>query len=140
MPESYIDSLTLTSDAVLKDLDLRGSGIDAALGLRENQQEITTKYIKDLKDRITQAHELATTSANKARDQQKSHYDNKVRGGTVKVGDRVLVKIVSFEGKHKLADRWEQDPYTVLSQQNEDILFSLVKEGKWRGTYKDAPP
>ncbi|VDI34236.1 Hypothetical predicted protein [Mytilus galloprovincialis] len=78
MPESYIDSLTLTSDAVLKDLDLRGSGIDAALGLRENQQEITTKYIKDLKDRITQAHELATTSANKARDQQKSHYDNKL--------------------------------------------------------------
>ncbi|VDI25641.1 Hypothetical predicted protein [Mytilus galloprovincialis] len=107
--------------------------IDAALGLREKQQEITTKYIKDLKDRITKAHELATTSANKARDQQKSHYDNRVRGVTVKVCDRVLVKIVSFEGKHKLTDRWELDPYTVLSQQNEDISVFIVKKENGEG-------
>lgn len=31
----------------------------------------------------------------------------KVRGGIVRVGDCVLVKIVSFDGKYKLVDKWE---------------------------------
>lgn len=103
--------------------------IDAALGLRENQQDITTTFITELKDRISKAHEVATAATNKAARKQKDNYDNKVRGGTVQVGDRVLVKVVSFEGKHKLADRWEHDPYVVLSQPNEGIpVFKVRKE------------
>jgi hypothetical protein len=65
------------------------------------------------KDRISKAHEVATAATNKAARKQKDNYDHKVRGGTVQIGDRVLVKVVSFEGKHKLADRWEHDPYVV---------------------------
>jgi hypothetical protein len=103
--------------------------IDAALGLRENQQDITTTFIIELKDRISKAHEVATAATNKAARKQKDNYDNKVCGGTVQVGDRVLVKVVSFEGKHKLADRWEHDPYVVLSQPNEGIpVFKVRKE------------
>ena len=48
--------------------------IDAALGLRENQQDITTTFITELKDRISKAHEVAT---NKAARKQKDNYDNK---------------------------------------------------------------
>ena len=103
--------------------------IDAALGLRENQQDITTTFITELKDKISKAHEVATAATKKAARKQKDNYDNKVRGGTVQVGDRVLVKVVSFEGKHKLADRWEHDPYVVLSQPNEGIpVFKVRKE------------
>lgn len=32
----------------------------------------------------------------------------------MKIGDRVLVKIVVFEGKYKLVDRWELDFYIVI--------------------------
>jgi translation initiation factor IF-1 len=38
-------------------------------------------------------------------------YDIRIRGAVIKPGDRVLVKVVSFDGKHKLADRWEQDVF-----------------------------
>ena len=69
----------------------------------DNQQDITSKYITELRDRILQAYEFATASANYARAQQKDYYDYRVRGGTVNDGDRVLVKIVIFTGK--LADR-----------------------------------
>jgi translation initiation factor IF-1 len=43
-----------------------------------------------------------------------SRYDIRIRGAAIKPGDRVLVKVVSFDGKHKLAYRWEQDPYIVV--------------------------
>lgn len=38
MSESYIGSLTLTSDAVLKDLDLRGSEIGNIVDWRKDQE------------------------------------------------------------------------------------------------------
>jgi hypothetical protein len=57
-------------------------------------------------------------AAQKAREKQKEGYDIRIRGAVIKPGERVLVKVVSFDGKHKLADRWEQDPYIVVSQPN----------------------
>jgi hypothetical protein len=48
-----------------------------------------TTFITELKDRISKAHEVATAATNKAARKQKDNYDNKVRGGTVQVGDRV---------------------------------------------------
>jgi hypothetical protein len=38
-----------------------------------------------------------------------------------KSGDRVLVRILAFEGKHKLANRWEEDIYVVSAQPNPDV-------------------
>ena len=43
----------------------------------------------------------------------------KVRG--VQHGNHVLVKILAFNGKHKLAHRWEDDVYLVLSRPNQNI-------------------
>jgi hypothetical protein len=82
-----------------------------------------------LKDRISQAYHLAIEAAQKAREKQKGGCDIRIRGVAIKPGDRVLVKVVSFDGKHKLADRWEQDPYIVVSQPNTDIpVYNLSKE------------
>ncbi|VDI04198.1 Hypothetical predicted protein [Mytilus galloprovincialis] len=39
------------------------------------------------------------------RNDKKTHYDQKVKGAVLKPGDRVLVKTLAFDGKHKLADR-----------------------------------
>ena len=39
------------------------------------------------------------------------------------------MKILAFEGKHKLSDKWEEDPYLVLDQPNPDIpVFTVQKE------------
>ena len=103
--------------------------VDITFGLRENEKEPTTQYVADLRSKIQKAYELAAEASEKARSKQKDTYNTKVRGGTVKVGDRVLVKIVAFDGKHKLADRWEQEPYTVIGQPNGDIpVFTVRRE------------
>jgi hypothetical protein len=42
---------------------------------------------------------------------------------------RVLVKQVSFDGKHKLADTWEKVPYVVVDQVNSEIpVFNVTRE------------
>ena len=103
--------------------------IDVTLGLHVEEQQPSSKCISDLKDRLSQAYHLATEAAQKAREKQKEGYDIRIRGAVIKPGDRVLVKVVSFDGKHKLADRWEQDPYIVVSQPNTDIpVYNLRKE------------
>ena len=63
--------------------------------------------MKDLQDRLAEAYQLATKAAEKARATQKDGYNLKIRGGTIPPGYRVLVKIVAFDWKYKLADKWE---------------------------------
>ena len=109
--------------------------IDVTLGLHVEEQQPSSKCISDLKDRLLQAYHLATEAAQKDREKQKEGYDIRIRGPAIKPGDRVLLKVVSFDGKHKLADRWEQDPYIVVSQPNTDIPFTtcarrIMKDGQ----------
>ena len=52
----------------------------------------------------------------------------KVRGAVIQSGDRVLVKRVAFEGKHKLSDKWEDEPYIVHSQPNPDVPVYVVRK------------
>lgn len=85
--------------------------------------------MEDLRGRMKKAYELASTAAAQARDKQKDYYDLKARECNIREGDRVLVKIVSFEGKHKIADRWEEDVYIVQKQPNPTIpVYTVFKE------------
>jgi hypothetical protein len=52
-----------------------------------------------MKDRLSQAYHLATEAAQKAREKLKGGYDIRIRGAAIKPGDRVLVKVVSFDGQ-----------------------------------------
>lgn len=38
------------------------------------------------------------------------------------------MKIVAFDGPHKLSDKWEEDPFIVISQPNRDIPVYIVKK------------
>ena len=49
----------------------------------------TSKYIKELKDRMSSAHKIALSTTKKAQEHQKDGYDLKTRGGIVEVGDTV---------------------------------------------------
>ncbi|VDI53176.1 Hypothetical predicted protein [Mytilus galloprovincialis] len=53
-----------------------------------------------------------------------------------KTGDRVLVKILAFDGKHKLADKWEEDPYQIVNQPNKEIPVYEVKKENGTGRKK----
>ena len=70
---------------------------------------------------------MAEFTAKKSQAHQKHNYDLRSRGGTVQVGDRVLVKVVAHDGRHKIADKWEQDPYHVIRQPNSEIPVFVVQ-------------
>ncbi|XP_048240817.1 uncharacterized protein LOC124120015 [Haliotis rufescens] len=105
--------------------------VDIAFGLDMDSAKSTsmTCYIKDLKDRLSQAYDIASSAAKKAQSRNKSLYNQKARAAVIEKGDRVLVKVVAFDGRHKLADRWEEDIYVILDQPNSSIpVFVVGKE------------
>ena len=70
---------------------------------------------------------LVSAKSKISQKRQKHNYDKRVRGAVVEPGDLVLVKVVAFDGKHKIADRWENDTYAVLSQPNPGIPVYVVQ-------------
>ncbi len=100
------------------------------VGLNLTTPEATTDFTQDLQNRLGVAYDLAISNARKSAGRQKENYDKKVRGATVSVGDRVLVRNVGLKGKHKLANIWEDYIYEVLEQPNDDIpVYVVQKEG-----------
>ena len=54
----------------------------------------------------------------------------------LKLADRCLVKILAVEGTHKLADKWEHEPYVVLRQPNPTIPVYKVRREDGQGKIK----
>ena len=42
-------------------------------------------------------------------------------------GDRVLVKILAFDWRHKLSNKWEEEAYVVLKHPNVDIPVYIIQ-------------
>ena len=116
--------------------------VDLTFGLTEDQPaQPLTKYVDNLRNRLKESFKLATANADRARRKQKAHYDLKSRPIDLLIEDRVLVKKVAFgEGKHKLADHWDEEVYKVVSRPNADIPVFVVegeKSGKRRTLHKN---
>ncbi|VDI12112.1 Hypothetical predicted protein, partial [Mytilus galloprovincialis] len=86
--------------------------------------------------RLKEAYELATKHSRIGKDRQKYNYNKKARSAILQTGDRVLVKILAFDGKHKLADKWEEDPYQIVNQPNKEIPVYEVKKENGTGRKK----
>lgn len=71
-------------------------------------------YIEELKQSIKATQEVVNKVTEKARTKQSEYYDD-------------LVKILAFDGKHKIEDRFKQDSYTVVGQPNPEIPVFYVK-------------
>ena len=106
--------------------------IDLAFGIDINQEDRPmSSYIYNLKRRMQESHKIATATSDAAKSHQKKMFDRKAKATVLNVGDRVLVKILAFDGKHKIQDKWEQDPYIITGQPNIDIpVYELQKENK----------
>jgi transposase InsO family protein len=101
--------------------------VDVLLGLnRTPGSETPGTYAKELRERLQAAYQTATKAANEARQKQKTAYDTKARGAVLQEGDRVLIKILAFEGKHKLANKWHEETYVVEAQPDPNIPVYVV--------------
>ena len=103
--------------------------VDVVIGLVDEEvgQQSYTSYATKVRHGLKAAYELASNIAKRAQQRQKDNHDLKARAAILEVGDRVLVKWLAFQGKHKIADRWEDFPYIVLEQPNSEIPVYIVK-------------
>ena len=104
--------------------------IDAVLGVEDEAEETNhLRYIEEMKDNLKEAFRIASEGTQKSQAEQQKHYNSKVRGGTISVGDTVLVKHLAFDGRHKLQDKWEEEAYDVLDQPDAEIpVFSVRRK------------
>ena len=105
--------------------------VDVVFGISRPQDDdkCTTKYISRMRQRLQEAFQQAQTAMKQSQQRQKTNYDLRARAATLNVGDRVLVRGVAYDGKHKIADKWEDHPYLVIEEPNEDIpVFKVRRE------------
>lgn len=101
-----------------------------------NDKPSYTEYVQDLQKQLREAFEIANKNADLSRKKQKANYDLKARAAKLEVGDRVLVKILAHDGKHKLADKWADEIYVVTEQPNLNIPVYKVKQEDGNGSEK----
>jgi len=108
--------------------------IDALLGLHfeDVNARYANEYTRKLHKRLTTSYQKAKEMASKTAEMNKQKYDFKVRAAKLIPGDLVLVRNVTLRGKQKIADRWENEPYIVVSQPNVDIPVYDVKRNNPR--------
>lgn len=71
----------------------------------ENTYSKTTdEYNDDIKVRMEKTRKIVDEHVSKAKDRQKTYNDKKAKAAKIHIGagDRVLVRILAFRGKHKI--------------------------------------
>ena len=96
----------------------------------DNVARSAHEYIEDLRERIEKTRHIVQKHMDKAKSKQKSYYDKKAKAVTINKGDKVLVKKLAFEGKHKIQDKFEEDVFVVIDQPRPDIPVFKVKSRK----------
>ena len=86
---------------------------------------ITYKYVQELKKRLENAFQKANAFCEKEAMRSK-HFDRTARCPKLLPGDLVLVKKKGFTSKHKIADKWETEPYEIVSQRSDGLPIYTV--------------
>ena len=81
----------------------------------ELSEAITYKYVQELKSRLENTFNKANQFCAKEAIRSKQRLDKTVKCSKLEPGDLVLVKWKGFTLKHKIADRWETEPYEIVS-------------------------
>ena len=104
--------------------------LDIVMDLQRNtdlESSSVPQYVKNLRNSLKHAYEMAKVSADVGHLKQKEAYDLRARAAILDVGDRVLVRQLHFSGKHKIADRWESSIYVVVKHPNKDVPVYIVQ-------------
>ena len=96
-------------------------------GVRQSDKT-PSQYVKELKEKLQYAYDMAKANAQKSSEKNKKTYDTRARAVQLEPGDRVLVKNVNIRGKHKIADKWESQVYIVKSWSPNLPVYTVVNE------------
>ena len=82
-------------------------------------------FAEKLKAQLKWALKVARETNDKEAARHKRYYDQEYKCMKIEPGDLVLVRVKAFGPDHKIADRWEQTPYRVLSQLHNSLVFKV---------------
>ncbi|PIK39979.1 Retrovirus-related Pol polyprotein from transposon [Apostichopus japonicus] len=102
--------------------------VDLYLGVETTSSEARTckDYANSLKEKLEHAYKLASEKAQGEGNSNARRYNKQLREMQLRPGDRVLVKKVAFQGKHKLADRG-REVYRIVRRLGEDMPVYVVR-------------
>ena len=82
-------------------------------------------YATKLEHHLKWAYEAAQRHIDKETSRYKEYYDRNFCCVALRDGDLVLVRINKFGTDCKIVDKWEQDPWEVLSHKEDSPLFEV---------------
>ena len=82
-------------------------------------------YAEKLKACLKWVYKVARENSYREAARHKQFYNQKFKCMKIVPGDLVLVRVKAFGPDHKIADRWEQVPYKVLSQYNNSPVYKV---------------
>ena len=98
--------------------------IEYGVGITDSYKDCKS-YAAKLEHRLKWAYEAAQKYIDKETTRYKKYYDRNFHCATLRNGDLVMVRINKFGTNHKIADKWEQDPWEVLSQADDSPLLTV---------------
>lgn len=106
--------------------------VDLAFGLplRDKDHTSHSQYVQNLKSNLEESFRIAAEHSKKMAGQNKTRFDRHVTVSQLREGDRVLVRNLRVRGKHKLADKWEQTIYIVVSQAGDLPVYTVCPENQ----------
>ena len=104
----------------------------------ELSEAITYKYVQELKSRLENAFNKANQFCAKEVIRSKQRFDKTAKSSKLEPGDLVLVKRKGFTLKHKIADKWETEPYGIVSQRSDGLLvYTVMRNGCERTLHRN---
>ena len=105
--------------------------IDKEFSLPTNREAVNVdSYVERLLNKIDYAFRKA--KENNARDaaNRKRYYDKNIRCHALAEGDIVLVRRKVFSSDYKITNKWEEEPYLVVSQMGETPVYKVRLHSK----------
>ncbi len=105
--------------------------VDVCFGLTVDGEDATThhQYVEKLRQELRHAYHLASEASHNNHQKNKRSYDTRVRVHNLQEGDRVLVRALGVPGKHKLKEKWNQQPYVVMGKLPNLPVYRVRPEG-----------
>ena len=105
--------------------------IDKEFNLPNNREPASIdSYVERLLNKVDYAFQKARENSAKDVANRKKYYDKNVRCHALEPGDIVLVHRKIFSTDYKIADKWEDEPYVVVSQMGDTPVFKVRLQEK----------
>ena len=93
--------------------------------------ETYAKFVDDWHISMRQAVEIARKKISASQSANEKHYNKKVRGSEIKIGDDVLLRNLKEKGgTGKLRSHWEKEIYTVVDKDKSLPVFTISPKNK----------